>query len=167
MIVKETLRLHPPAPLLLRRQTTSHFKIEGYDFHPKTMVQVNVWTIGRDPTYWKHPEEFLPERFVESSIDYKGQHFEFLSFGGGRWMCPGLNMGVKIVELALANLLYHFEWKLPNGMKEEDLDMEENSGLSQPHHLQKKKKKKKKKNSCLSSLYQFYTIDEYYRIEIL
>ncbi|XP_022944980.1 cytochrome P450 71B34-like [Cucurbita moschata] len=133
MIVKETLRLHPPVPLLIPRETISHFKIEGYEFHPKTMVQVNIWAIGRDPTYWKQPEEFLPERFVESSIDYKGQHFEFLPFGGGRRMCPGLNMGVKIVELTLANLLYHFDWKLPNGMKE-DLDMEENYGLSLTLH---------------------------------
>ena len=130
MIVKETLRLHPPAPLLLPRETISHFKIENYDFYPKTMVQVNIWAIGRDPTCWTDPEEFLPERFAESSIDYKGQHFEFLPFGAGRRICPGINMGVKTVELALANLLYHFDWKLSNGMKEEDLDMEESSGLS-------------------------------------
>ncbi|XP_023542050.1 cytochrome P450 71B19-like isoform X1 [Cucurbita pepo subsp. pepo] len=130
MIVKETLRLHPPAPLLLPRETISHFKIENYDFYPKTMVQVNIWAIGRDPTCWTDPEEFLPERFAESSIDYKGQHFEFLPFGAGRRICPGINMGVKTVELALTNLLYHFDWKLSNGMKEEDLDMEESSGLS-------------------------------------
>ena len=134
MIVKETLRLHPPVPLLVPRETISHFKIEGYNFYPKTMVQVNIWAIGRDPTYWKDPEKFLPERFVESSIDYKGQHFEFLPFGAGRRICPGLNMGMKNVELALANLLYHFDWKLPNGMKEEELDMEENSGLSLTLH---------------------------------
>ena len=130
MIVKETLRLHPPAPLLIPREVISHFKIEGYDFYPKTTVQVNVWAIGRDPTYWKDPEEFLPERFEESSIDYKGKHFELLSFGFDRRICPGLNLGVKNVELALANLLYHFNWRLPEGMKLEDLDMEETSGLS-------------------------------------
>lgn len=130
MIVKETLRLHPPAPLLLPRETISHFQIQGYDFYPKTMVQINAWAIGRDPKYWKNPEEFDPERFAESCVDYRGQHFEFLPFGAGRRICPGLNMGVKIVELALVNLLYHFDWKLPLGMKEEDLDMEEISGFS-------------------------------------
>ncbi|XP_022944977.1 cytochrome P450 71B19-like [Cucurbita moschata] len=134
MIVKETLRLHPPGPLLAPREIISHFKIEGYDFYPKTMVQVNIWAIGRDPTCWTDPKEFIPERFSKSSIDYKGQHFEFLPFGAGRRICPGLKIGVKIVELALANLLYHFDWKLPNGMKEEDLNMEENSGLSLTLH---------------------------------
>ncbi|XP_022966692.1 cytochrome P450 71B20-like [Cucurbita maxima] len=108
MIVKETLRLHPPAPLLLPRETISHFKIEDYNFYPKTMVQVNVWAIGRDPTYWKDPEEFFPERFAESSIDYKGQHFEFLTFGAGRRICSEMKLGVKTVELTLTNLLYHF-----------------------------------------------------------
>lgn len=130
MVVKETLRLHPPAPLLLPRETMSHFQIQGYDFWPKTVVQVNAWAIGRDPTSWKDPEEFIPERFAERCVDYRGQHFEFLAFGAGRRICPALNMGAKTVEFALANLLYHFDWKLPEGMKEEDLDMEEISGLS-------------------------------------
>lgn len=130
MVVKETLRLHPPAPLLLPRETMSHFNIQGYDFYPKTVVQVNAWAIGRDPKCWKDPEEFIPERFAESCVDYKGQHFEFLPFGAGRRICPAMHMGAKTVEFALANLLYHFDWKLPEGMKEEDLDMEEISGLS-------------------------------------
>ncbi|KAM1417900.1 hypothetical protein ACFXTO_021646 [Malus domestica] len=83
--------------------------------------------IARDE-FWKDPEEFIPERFDGSSVDYKGQHFEFLSFGAGRRVCPGIYMGTTTVELGLANLLYWFDWKLPDGMKEEDLDMEETSG---------------------------------------
>ena len=51
MIVKETFRLHPPAALLLPRETMSHFKINGYDIYPKMLVQVNAWAIGRDPKY--------------------------------------------------------------------------------------------------------------------
>ncbi|XP_023542077.1 cytochrome P450 71B2-like [Cucurbita pepo subsp. pepo] len=119
-----------PVPILIPREIISHFKIEGTDFYPKIMVQVNVSAIGRDPTYWKDLEEFLPDRFEESSIDYKEQHFEFLPFEAGRRIYPKLNLGVKTVELALANLLYYFNWRLPEGMKEEDLDMEETSGLS-------------------------------------
>ena len=124
MIVKETLRLHPPVPIPIPREIISHFKIEGTDFYPKIMVQVNVWGIGRDPTYWKDLEEFLPKRFEENSFDYKEQHFEFLPFEADWRICPGLNLGVKTVELALANLLYYFNWRLLEGMKEEDLDME-------------------------------------------
>lgn len=130
LVIKETLRLHPPGPLLLPRQTISHCNVLGYDINPKTLLQVNVWAIGRDSKYWNKPEEFFPERFVDNSVDFKGQNFEFLPFGGGRRICPGIQMGTLTVELALANLLYHFNWKLPNGMKEGDLNMEESTGQS-------------------------------------
>ena len=130
MIVKETFRLHPPATLLLPRETMSQFKINGYDIYPKMLVQVNVWAIGRDPKYWENPEEFIPERFMDNSIDYKGQNFELLTFGSGRRGCPAIYMATTIVELALANLLYCFNWKLPDGIKEEDINMEEEAGFS-------------------------------------
>ncbi|KAF2292790.1 hypothetical protein GH714_028966 [Hevea brasiliensis] len=123
MVIKETLRLHPPAPLLLPREAMSNFKIDGYEIYPKTLIQINIWAIGRDPNYWKDPEEFFPERFVDSSIEFTGQNFEFLPFGAGRRGCPALNMGTISVELVLANLLYYFDWKLPNRV--EGINMEE------------------------------------------
>lgn len=130
MVIKETLRLHPPAPLLLPRETLSDFEVKGYHIYPKTRVHINVWAIGRDPTVWKNPEEFLPERFMDNSVDFKGQYFELLPFGAGRRMCPGVHMGTATVELTLASLLYHFDWKLPDGMKEEDVSMEEAAGIT-------------------------------------
>ncbi|XP_004309995.1 PREDICTED: cytochrome P450 71B34-like isoform 3 [Fragaria vesca subsp. vesca] len=128
MIVKESLRLHPPAPLILPRETMAPFKVLGYDVEPKTLVMINDWAISRDPEFWKDPEEFIPERFDGSSVDFKGQHFEFLPFGAGRRVCPGIYMATTTVELGLANLLYSFDWKLPEGMKEEDINMEETTG---------------------------------------
>ncbi|KAG7626641.1 Cytochrome P450 [Arabidopsis thaliana x Arabidopsis arenosa] len=130
LVIKETWRLHPPAPLLLPREVMSEFEINGYTMQPKTQIHVNVWAIGRDPNTWKDPEEFLPERFIDSNIDTKGQNFELLPFGGGRRMCPAMYMGTTMVEFGLANLLYHFDWKLPEGMKVDDMDMEEAPGLT-------------------------------------
>uniref|UniRef100_A0A803PH15 Cytochrome P450 n=1 Tax=Cannabis sativa TaxID=3483 RepID=A0A803PH15_CANSA len=130
MVVKETLRLHPAAPLLLPRECISQFKVGGYQIYPKTLIQVNVWAIGRDPNYWHNPEEFFPERFVDNPIDFKGQQFEYLPFGGGRRGCPGIVMALTMVERTLANLLCGFDWKLPDGMMETDIDMEEASGLT-------------------------------------
>ncbi|KAF2307064.1 hypothetical protein GH714_024641 [Hevea brasiliensis] len=106
MVIKETFRLHPAAPLLIPRETMSHCKISRYNIYPKTMIQVNAWAIGRDPQYWTDPEHFFPERFADSSIDFKGQNFEFLPFGAGRRICPGMHMGTITVEAVLANLLY-------------------------------------------------------------
>ncbi|PIN21004.1 Cytochrome P450 CYP2 subfamily [Handroanthus impetiginosus] len=129
-VVKESLRLHPPTPLALPRLTTKPCNIDGYEIEPDTLVFVNVWAIGRDPDYWENPNEFLPERFLNSSIDFKGQDFGFLTFGSGRRRCPGMSLGIKEVEVALANLLYMFDWELPRGMSEEDIDTDSLPGLT-------------------------------------
>ncbi|XP_027341146.1 cytochrome P450 71D11-like [Abrus precatorius] len=129
-VIKEVLRLHPPGPLLIPRECGQACEINGYHIPFKSKVIVNAWAIGRDPKYWTDPESFYPERFIDSSIDYKGTSFEYIPFGAGRRICPGMNYGVANVELALALLLYHFDWRLPKGMKNEDLDMTEEFGAS-------------------------------------
>ncbi|GMI99754.1 cytochrome P450, family 71, subfamily B, polypeptide 36 [Hibiscus trionum] len=128
LIIKETLRLHPPAPMLIARESISHFKIKGYNIYPKTLIQVNAWAIGRDPKYWENPEEFSPERFAGNAVDIKGQNFEYLPFGGGRRGCPGIYMGTVTSEFVLANLLYCFDWALPVGTEAADINMEEKAG---------------------------------------
>uniref|UniRef100_A0A7N2M8Q0 Cytochrome P450 n=2 Tax=Quercus lobata TaxID=97700 RepID=A0A7N2M8Q0_QUELO len=129
-VIKETLRLHPTIPLLLPRECSESCDINGYKIPVKTKVIVNAWAIGRDPRYWTEAEKFYPERFLNSSIDYKGTDFEYIPFGAGRRMCPGITFAMANIELPLAQLLYHFDWKLPNGLKQEDLDMTEEFGLS-------------------------------------
>ncbi|KAL3714738.1 hypothetical protein ACJRO7_006613 [Eucalyptus globulus] len=130
LVLKEVMRLHPPSVLLLPRETMDHFKLYGYDVDPKSRVLVNVWGIGRDPGLWERPEEFVPERFEESSIDYKGNHFELLPFGAGRRRCPGMSFAMATVELTLANVLHSFDWELPEGMTERDVSIEEGAGIA-------------------------------------
>jgi len=129
-IIKEILRLHPAVPLLIPRECRQNCEVDGYHIPFKSKVIINAWAIGMDPKYWTDPERFYPERFIDSSIDYKGTNFEYIPFGAGRRICPGINYGMANVELALALLLCHFDWKLPNGMKNEDLDMTELFGAS-------------------------------------
>ncbi|KAG8378770.1 hypothetical protein BUALT_Bualt07G0019600 [Buddleja alternifolia] len=71
--VKETLRLHPPASLLIPHETIRQCKIGGYDVLAKTRILVNAWAIGRDPKIWDNPDEFRPERFDGKDIDFKGR----------------------------------------------------------------------------------------------
>ncbi|KAK7330554.1 hypothetical protein VNO77_24749 [Canavalia gladiata] len=139
--IKETLRLHPPAPLLAPRETISSVKLKGYDIPPKTNVFTNAWAIQRDPKFWESPEQFLPERFENNETDLKGQDFQFIPFGFGRRGCPGINFGLASVEYVLANLLYWFDWKLPESSDtlKQYIDMSETFGLvvskKKPLHL--------------------------------
>ncbi|KAG6404320.1 hypothetical protein SASPL_136566 [Salvia splendens] len=131
-VIKEAFRLHPPAPLLIPRETTEPCTIDGGRYHipAKTRVFFNVAAMSTDPTVWENPREFSPERFEDSGVDYRGQHFELLPFGAGRRGCPGISFSVPVVELTVANLLLRFDWKLPEGMSEEDVDMEEAIGVT-------------------------------------
>ncbi|KAL4634178.1 hypothetical protein ACB092_04G180000, partial [Castanea dentata] len=139
-ILKEGLRLHPPVPFLVPRETSASLQFGGYDIPPKTRVFVNIWAIQRDPKLWDRPEEFLPERFKDNPVDFMGQNFKFLPFGGGRRGCPGLIFAVASLEYVLANLLCWFDWRLPTiNAQGEDLDMTEVNAITvfkkNPLHL--------------------------------
>ncbi|CAN0871273.1 Desmethyl-deoxy-podophyllotoxin synthase [Linum grandiflorum] len=129
-VIQETLRLHPPLPLLLPREGREEVKVDGYEIPWKTKVIINAWAIGRDSRYWKEPEQFNPERFSECDADYKGKYFQYIPFGAGRRMCPGIAFGMVVAKLMMENLLYHFDWKLAGEMKPEELDMTEYFGAS-------------------------------------
>ncbi|KAG8056890.1 hypothetical protein GUJ93_ZPchr0002g25436 [Zizania palustris] len=136
-VMKETMRMHPVAPMLAPHVAREDaFSVPGgYDIPAGTRVLVNMWTIGRDPALWDSPEEFMPERFVGSKIDVRGHDFELLPFGSGRRMCPGYSLGLKVIQLSLANLLHGFSWSLPDGMPAGELNMEEVFGLTMPRKI--------------------------------
>ncbi|KAG0481359.1 hypothetical protein HPP92_012217 [Vanilla planifolia] len=73
MVLKETLRLHPPLPLLLPRVNDEGCEVVGYEIPAGTTVIVNAWAIGRDPKHWQDPESFRPERFEDNSMDFRGE----------------------------------------------------------------------------------------------
>lgn len=124
-VIKETLRLHPSIPLSFPRQSSEKCVINGFEIPAKTRVLLNAWAIGRDPEYWDEAEMFLPERFLDSSVNFSGTNMQFVPFGAGRRICPGISFGLAHIELPLAQLLYHFDWNVPNGKKNEDLDITE------------------------------------------
>ncbi|MCD7464918.1 hypothetical protein HAX54_000188 [Datura stramonium] len=129
-VIKECFRLYPTVPILIPRESMEKTTLQGYEIQPGTIVHVNSWAIARDPEIWENPEEFIPERFLNNNIDYKGQDFELLSFGAGRRGCPGITLGIATVELALSNLLYAFDWELPCGMTKEDINTDVRPGIT-------------------------------------
>ncbi|KAI3797213.1 hypothetical protein L1987_32470 [Smallanthus sonchifolius] len=133
--IKETLRLHPVVPVLIPRRAIEACEVMNYTIPQNAQVWVNVWAICHDPKVWEDPNTFKPERFLGSNIDFTGHDYEFIPFGGGRRMCPGLPSGVKSLQTMLASLIVGYDWSLPNGEDPTKLDMTEKFGVT----LQKEK----------------------------
>ncbi|KAL1532387.1 unspecific monooxygenase [Salvia divinorum] len=111
-VIKEVMRIHPPGPLLLPRKAESDQMVNGYMIPKGTQVLINAWAIGRDPSIWKNPDSFEPERFLNEKIDFKGQDYELLPFGAGRRVCPGMPLANRILHMTAATLVHNFDWKL-------------------------------------------------------
>ncbi|XP_058750870.1 geraniol 8-hydroxylase-like [Vicia villosa] len=131
-IIKETFRLHPSVPFLIPRKANQNVKIDGYTIPKDAQIWVNVWAIGRNSSSWEDANMFLPERFLTSKIDAKGHNFELLPFGAGRRICPGIPLASKMLPLMLGSLINCFNWKLEDGMKVEDMNMEDKFGITLP-----------------------------------
>ncbi|MFS8017023.1 putative geraniol 8-hydroxylase [Helianthus anomalus] len=129
-IVKEVLRLHPPAPLLLPRKVIKEVQLSGYTIPAGTQVFVNAWAIGRDPTVWDDSLEFKPQRFLESGLDVRGQDFDLIPFGAGRRICPGVPLATRMVPIMLGSLLNNFDWKIDTKVQHGALDMTEKHGTT-------------------------------------
>ncbi|KAD4584626.1 hypothetical protein E3N88_22227 [Mikania micrantha] len=130
-IIKETLRLHPPVPLIPRKSTEDR-TVAGYHIQANTSIYINTWALGRDPNHWENPLEFMPERFEEKPMDVRGQHFEFLPFGSGRRMCPGTSLGLKMVYATFGAMIQCFEWKAGEDGNLARVDMDEGCGFNLP-----------------------------------
>ncbi|GJN21386.1 hypothetical protein PR202_gb08856 [Eleusine coracana subsp. coracana] len=128
-VVKEAMRLHPVTPLMVPHKVVEDgVEIGGYTAPKGCLLIFNSWAIMRDPTAWDSPDEFVPERFMGSrkaQVDFSGKDFEFIPFGAGRRRCPGVPMVERVVPFILASLLHAFQWKLPDGMSADKLDVSE------------------------------------------
>ncbi|CAI0559068.1 unnamed protein product [Linum tenue] len=129
-VIKETYRLHPPLPLLLPHKAGADVEIDGFTVPKGAQVLVNLWAIGRDSMIWNDPNSFTPERFLGSDVDVRGNHFELITFGAGRRICPGMSLAHRMLHMMLGSLIHWFDWKLPDGVEPEQLDMKEKFGVT-------------------------------------
>ncbi|KAL6882541.1 hypothetical protein ACP4OV_011231 [Aristida adscensionis] len=132
LVIRESLRLHPPIPLLVPRETTEPITVSGCEIPARTRVLVNAKAIGVDTEAWgPDAARFMPERHEGDGIDH-GDHkpwqdsFALVPFGFGRRSCPGVQFATAVVELLLANLLFCFDWRAPV----REVDVEELGGMA-------------------------------------
>ncbi|OMO88165.1 Cytochrome P450 [Corchorus olitorius] len=128
-VLWEVLRMHPPGPLLSWARLAIHDVHVGKCFIPAgTTAMVNMWAITHDPSIWKDPWTFRPERFLEEAEDVSimGSDLRLAPFGSGRRVCPGKALGLATVQLWLARLLHRFRW-LP---AQQHVDLSETLRLS-------------------------------------
>ncbi|KAG4992776.1 hypothetical protein JHK87_026233 [Glycine soja] len=129
-VVKETLRLHPPGPLLVPHKCDEMVSISSFNVPKNAQILVNVWAMGRDPTIWENPTIFMPERFLKCEVDFKGHDFELIPYGAGKRICPGLPLAHRTMHLIVASLVHNFEWKLADGLVPEHISMKDQFGLT-------------------------------------
>nr|XP_016492423.1 PREDICTED: cytochrome P450 82A4-like [Nicotiana tabacum] len=130
-IVKEALRLYPPAPLAVPHEAAEDCVVNEYHIPKGTVLLANVMKLHRDPQIWSDPDKFDPERFLttHAKIDHRGQHYEFIPFGTGRRACPAMTYALQVEYLSIAHLIQAFNF---NTASNEPLDMKEGAGLTSP-----------------------------------
>uniref|UniRef100_A0A8B9MPR3 Cholesterol side-chain cleavage enzyme, mitochondrial n=1 Tax=Accipiter nisus TaxID=211598 RepID=A0A8B9MPR3_9AVES len=102
--IKETLRLHPVA-VTLQRYTTQEIILQDYRIPPKTLVQVGLYAMGRDPEVFPKPEQFSPQRWLAAGP----KHFKGLGFGFGPRQCLGRRIAELEMQLFLMQILENFK----------------------------------------------------------
>ena len=128
-MIKETLRLHPPLPLLVPHKSTQEDILRDYGIPAGTQVTINAWAIGREAATWgPDAESFRPERHLDSSVDFRGHDFELIPFGAGRRICPAISFAAVLNEFVLANLVHQLNWRLPAESNEVKTNVAESIG---------------------------------------
>ncbi|PHT84712.1 Cytochrome 82A4 [Capsicum annuum] len=117
------------APLMLPHESIEDCVVGGYDIPKGTRLLVNIWKIHYDPDIGPNPQEFKPDRFLKThkDVNVRGNHFELIPFGSGRRMCPGVSLGLQVVQYVMAVLLQGFKITRPS---DEPIDMSESFGLT-------------------------------------
>ena len=110
MVMKESLRLYPPA-WGIGRQSTEPFELGGYQFDPGTYVFICQYITHRDARYFEDPERFHPERWTEEE-SRKVPRFAYFPFGAGPRVCVGAAFANMESTLLLAAVARRFRFRI-------------------------------------------------------
>lgn len=109
-VIDETLRLYPTA-YIVGRESKEKDEVDGLEIAKDLMTVISVYHLHRNPKYWKQPNNFVPERFLDKDNPLANSDAYF-PFGAGPRMCIGFYFALMEITIVLANLFYHFDLKL-------------------------------------------------------
>jgi cytochrome P450 len=110
MVVKEALRLYPPA-WALPREAIEDTEIGGYPIRRGSLLLGVPFLIQRDARYYDQPDAFLPERFADNAERHLPQHV-YMPFGGGPRFCVGSTFALLAMQLTLATVYQRYDLQL-------------------------------------------------------
>jgi len=115
MVMDESLRMYPPAWLIMRENLAEDI-IGGYRIPKGYTFMIPVHTIHHDPRLWEEPYKFKPERFSKENA--KSHHrFAYFPFGGGPRQCIGNNFALMEMQLIIVMMLQKFRFKVTAGFE--------------------------------------------------
>jgi len=132
-VIMETLRLYPPA-FSLERKCCKDYRLPDTDVIIKkdTVCVFPIWSIHRDPKYFKDPEKFIPERMLAENKD-EIQRFTHMPFGAGPRMCVAQRFAMMEVKIAITKLLQATQMCVVPG--KEELVIAKSIAVLSLHHL--------------------------------
>jgi cytochrome P450 len=110
MVVKESMRLYPPA-WVLGREAIRGFEMDGYSIPSGAQLMISPWLMHRDPRYFDQPEEFRPERWASEQIKQLPK-YAYFPFGGGPRLCIGNSFAMMEATMILATIAQRFHLEL-------------------------------------------------------
>jgi cytochrome P450 len=106
MVLEESMRLYPPAPLMARDAVGAD-AVGGIAIEPRTFVLVPIWVIQRHKRLWENPDSFDPERFAPGRRE-KIHRFAYMPFGGGPRICIGMGFAMQEAAIILSMIAREF-----------------------------------------------------------
>ncbi len=108
-VVKESMRLYPPVPGIIREATKPDI-IGGYEIPEGATVQMNQWVVHRDPRWYDDPRAFQPERWTKE-FEKSLPKLAYFPFAAGPRRCIGDRFAMLEARLLLATIYqqYHIE----------------------------------------------------------